>query len=39
LATWPASSPARSMPALLVDGVIKAAGSVPPKKDIAAWLA
>ncbi|HML59763.1 MAG TPA: thioredoxin family protein [Solidesulfovibrio sp.] len=26
-------------PALLVDGVIKAAGSVPPKKEIAAWLA
>lgn len=26
-------------PALLVDGVIKAAGSVPAKKDIAAWLA
>ncbi|MEA4857019.1 MAG: thioredoxin family protein [Solidesulfovibrio sp.] len=26
-------------PALVVDGVIKAAGSVPAKKDIAAWIA
>ncbi len=26
-------------PALLVDGVIKSAGSVPSRKDVAAWIA
>lgn len=27
-----------STPALVIDGVIKAVGGIPPRKDIAAWI-